>query len=159
LPARAEGKLQELGAWKSEAVKRYAHFAPEQMRKAADRLATFWYTGPKAPAAEAPQVSESLVPAVGIEPTTNGLQIAFVPRWNFVNQALAALANLKTDVIKAQLRHSKSGEGTIYCRCSFSAGSGIPRRTDLDRAPCVLQRSFRSTLARGNSATPIPGPA
>ena len=35
-------ELQELGAWKSELmVKRYAHFAPEQLRKAADRLATF----------------------------------------------------------------------------------------------------------------------
>jgi hypothetical protein len=69
------GELQELGAWKSEAmVRRYADFAPEQMRKAADRLATFWYTAPKEAAAEAPQVSESLVPAVGIEPTTNGLQ-------------------------------------------------------------------------------------
>jgi hypothetical protein len=41
------GELQEPGAWKSEAmVKRYAHFAPEQMRKAADRLSTFWYTAP-----------------------------------------------------------------------------------------------------------------
>lgn len=39
------GELQELGAWKSEAmVKRYAHFAPEQLRRAADRFATFWYT-------------------------------------------------------------------------------------------------------------------
>jgi hypothetical protein len=55
-------------------VKRYAHFAPEQLRKAADRLATFWYTAPKEAAAEGRQVSESLVPAVGIEPTTNGLQ-------------------------------------------------------------------------------------
>jgi hypothetical protein len=35
-------ELQELGAWKSELmVKRYAHFAPEQLRTAADRLATF----------------------------------------------------------------------------------------------------------------------
>ena len=39
------GELQELGAWKSEMmVKRYAHFAPEQLRRAADRLATFWWT-------------------------------------------------------------------------------------------------------------------
>jgi len=38
----------------------------------------------------------------------------------FVNQTLAALANLKTDVIKAQLRRSKSGEGAIDCRRSFS---------------------------------------
>jgi len=31
-------ELQELGAWKSETmVKRYAHFAPEQLRRAADR--------------------------------------------------------------------------------------------------------------------------
>ena len=69
------GELQELGAWKSEAmVRRYAHFAPEQTRKAADRLATFLYTGPEKEMADAPQVSDSLVPAVGIEPTTNGLQ-------------------------------------------------------------------------------------
>jgi hypothetical protein len=39
------GELQELGAWKSESmVKRYAHFAPEQLRRAADRLAAFSYT-------------------------------------------------------------------------------------------------------------------
>jgi hypothetical protein len=35
-------ELQELGAWKSERmVKRYAHFAPEQLSAAAARLATF----------------------------------------------------------------------------------------------------------------------
>jgi hypothetical protein len=69
------GELQELGAWKSEAmVRRYAHFAPEQMRKAADRLAMFWYTGPKKPSVVNAQVSDSLVPAAGFEPTTNGLQ-------------------------------------------------------------------------------------
>ncbi|MEO6749353.1 MAG: tyrosine-type recombinase/integrase [Casimicrobiaceae bacterium] len=35
-------ELQELGAWKSALmVKRYAHFAPEQLRAAAARLATF----------------------------------------------------------------------------------------------------------------------
>lgn len=35
-------ELQELGAWKSDLmVKRYAHFAPEQLRAAANRLATF----------------------------------------------------------------------------------------------------------------------
>ena len=38
-------ELQELGAWKSaEMVRRYAHFAPEQLRAAADKLATFSYT-------------------------------------------------------------------------------------------------------------------
>jgi hypothetical protein len=69
------GELQAPGAWKSEAmVRRETHFVPEQMRKATDRLATFWYTAPKEAPAEAAQVSESLVPAVGIEPTTNGLQ-------------------------------------------------------------------------------------
>ena len=42
------GELQELGAWKSELmVKRYAHFAPEHLRAAADKLATFSYTPPK----------------------------------------------------------------------------------------------------------------
>jgi hypothetical protein len=35
-------ELQELGAWKSERMaKRYAPFAPEELRSAADRLATF----------------------------------------------------------------------------------------------------------------------
>jgi integrase len=54
------GELQELGAWKTEAmVRRYAHFAPEQLRKAADRLATFWSTVPKEPAIEASQVVEN----------------------------------------------------------------------------------------------------
>ena len=69
------GELQELGAWKSEAmVKRYAHFAPEQMRKAADRLATFWSTVPKKPTDQPSQVVEYWVPAPGFEPGTNGLQ-------------------------------------------------------------------------------------
>jgi hypothetical protein len=36
-------ELQELGAWKSDViVKRYAHFAPEQLRAPANRLATFF---------------------------------------------------------------------------------------------------------------------
>ena len=35
-------ELQELGAWKSEAmVRRYAHFAPEQLRAAAGKLLHF----------------------------------------------------------------------------------------------------------------------
>ena len=66
----------------------------------------------------------SLVPAVGIEPTTNGLQNGFVPTWSFVTQTLAALANLKTDVIKAQLGHSQSGEGTICCHRPVSQRIG-----------------------------------
>jgi hypothetical protein len=42
-------ELQELGAWKSELmVKRYAHFAPEQLGTAADRLATFSLRSAKA---------------------------------------------------------------------------------------------------------------
>ncbi len=65
------GELRELGAWESEAtVRRYAHFAPEQMRKATDRLATFWCTDPKKPSVIDPQVSDFLVPAVGIEPAS-----------------------------------------------------------------------------------------
>jgi integrase len=69
------GELQELGAWKSEAmVRRYAHFAPEQTREAADRLATFWSTVPNEAKPGALQVAESLVPAPGIEPGTFGLQ-------------------------------------------------------------------------------------
>jgi hypothetical protein len=36
-------ELQEPGAWKPELmVKRYAHFAPEQLRSAAIRLGTFF---------------------------------------------------------------------------------------------------------------------
>jgi integrase len=42
-------ELQELGAWKSaEMVRRYAHFAPEQLRTAANRLATFSLRSEKA---------------------------------------------------------------------------------------------------------------
>jgi hypothetical protein len=47
-------ELQELGAWKSELmVKRYAHFAPEQLRTAANRLGTFLGTPGSAANAEA----------------------------------------------------------------------------------------------------------
>ena len=47
-------ELQELGAWKSELmVKRYAHFAPEQLRSAATRLGTFLGTPGSAENAEA----------------------------------------------------------------------------------------------------------
>jgi len=46
------GELGEFGAWKSETmIKRYAHFAPEQLRNAADRLARFWSTETKQVAA------------------------------------------------------------------------------------------------------------
>jgi hypothetical protein len=46
--------LQELDAWKSELmVKRYAHFAPEQLRTAANRLGTFLGTPGSAANAEA----------------------------------------------------------------------------------------------------------
>jgi hypothetical protein len=70
------GELQELGAWKTESmVRRYAHFAPEQLRKAADRLATFWSTETNQVTAETPQPVELLVGRVGIEPTTNGLRV------------------------------------------------------------------------------------
>ena len=52
-------ELQELGGWKSELmVKRYAHFAPEQLRAAARRLDTFSYTAPPAPAQEHAQAIE-----------------------------------------------------------------------------------------------------
>ncbi len=52
-------ELQELGAWKSaEMVRRYAHFAPEQLRAAADKLATFSYTPPKSEPREPPQAIE-----------------------------------------------------------------------------------------------------
>jgi integrase len=49
-------ELQELGAWKSaEMVRRYAHLAPEQLRAAADKLATFSYTPPKSETRESTQ--------------------------------------------------------------------------------------------------------
>ncbi len=52
-------ELQELGAWKSaEMVRRYAHFAPEQLRAAADNLARFSYTPPKNETRESTQVIE-----------------------------------------------------------------------------------------------------
>jgi hypothetical protein len=50
--ARFARATEELGAWKTEAmVKRYAHFAPEQLRKAADRLETSSGNGQIAPEA------------------------------------------------------------------------------------------------------------
>ena len=53
-------ELQELGAWKSELiVKRYAHFAPEQLRTAADRLATFSLRSAKATPQESTPLSGS----------------------------------------------------------------------------------------------------
>jgi integrase len=53
------GELQELGAWKSELmVKRYAHFAPEHLRAAADKLATFSCTPAKSEPREPAQVIE-----------------------------------------------------------------------------------------------------
>src|SRR5437868_7123435 len=39
--------------------------------------------------------------------------------WSFVNQILAALANLETNLSKAQIRHTKSGEGAIDGHRSF----------------------------------------
>jgi len=52
-------ELQELGAWKSgEMVRRYAHLAPEQLRAAADNLATFSYTPPKNETQESTQAIE-----------------------------------------------------------------------------------------------------
>ena len=49
-------ELQELGAWKSALMmKRYAHFAPEQLRAAAAKLATFSSTVPENEAPEATQ--------------------------------------------------------------------------------------------------------
>jgi hypothetical protein len=48
--------LQKLGAWKSALmVKRYAHFAPEQLRAAAAKLATFSSTVPENETPEAAQ--------------------------------------------------------------------------------------------------------
>ena len=52
-------ELQELGAWKSELmVKRYAHFAPEHLRAAAAKLATFSLRSTEAVPQEATQVIE-----------------------------------------------------------------------------------------------------
>ena len=52
-------ELQELGAWKSALmVKRYAHFAPEQLRAAAAKLATFSSTVPENETPEATQAFE-----------------------------------------------------------------------------------------------------
>jgi len=51
-------ELQELGAWKSALmVKRYAHFAPEQLRAAAAKLATFSSTVPEN---ETPQAAQAI---------------------------------------------------------------------------------------------------
>jgi hypothetical protein len=70
------GELQELGAWKTETmVKRYAHFAPEQLRRAADRLATFWSTGTELAQKKTRQPIDLLVGRAGFEPATNGLKV------------------------------------------------------------------------------------
>ncbi len=70
-------ELQELGAWKSELmVKRYAHFAPEQLRTAANRLGTFlgtpWIRGKRG---SAHNVLIDLAPRPGLEPGTCGLTV------------------------------------------------------------------------------------
>jgi hypothetical protein len=123
-------------------VRRYAHFAPAQLRSAANRLATFWSTGPREPRAISTQPRvDSLVPAVGIEPTTNGLQNAFEPTLSIFNQTLAALANLETSVIKAQLRHSQSGDGT-------SQANRVQFRVRLGEVRCYVA----ATLRHGRSA-------
>ena len=52
-------ELQELGAWKlALMVKRYAHFAPEQLRAAAAKLATFSSTVPENETPEPTQAIE-----------------------------------------------------------------------------------------------------
>ena len=71
-------ELQELGAWKSaEMVRRYAHFAPEQLRAAADKLATFSYT----PHRQASRRNQRKLlinwPRPGLEPGTCGLTVRF----------------------------------------------------------------------------------
>jgi hypothetical protein len=59
-------ELQELGAWTSEAmVRRYAHFAPEQLRVAADKLATFSYTPPKSETRERRKLLNNWLPDQG----------------------------------------------------------------------------------------------
>jgi hypothetical protein len=59
-------ELQELGAWKSgEMVRRYARFAPEQLRAAANRLATFSYTPPKSPTPKPSKLLSKWPPDLG----------------------------------------------------------------------------------------------
>jgi hypothetical protein len=45
----------------------------------------------------------------GIEPSTNGLRGEVDPCVFLVNQALAALADLETSVIRSQFGHNQSG--------------------------------------------------
>ena len=70
-------ELQELGAWKSELmVKRYAHFAPEQLRSAATRLGTFFgHTWVRGERGGTHNVLIDLAPRPGLEPGTCGLTV------------------------------------------------------------------------------------
>ena len=68
-------ELQALGGWQSEAmVRRYAHLAPDHLRLAAEKSTTFWLRSGKNGNQNSVQVIDSMVPTVGFEPTTNGLQ-------------------------------------------------------------------------------------
>ena len=99
------------------------------------------------------RTSAALVPAVGIEGTTNGLQIAFVPTWSFVNQVLAALANLKTGVIQSQLRHSQSGEGTSERKVVGSTSGRWRRHAALRRGRSALAMSPGCAPSLNNDLT------
>jgi len=69
-------ELQELGGWKSEAmVRRYAHFAPDHLRRAADNTATFWLRSGKSESQNIPQDVDSMGWLMGLEPTTTGITI------------------------------------------------------------------------------------
>ncbi|MCC6197348.1 MAG: hypothetical protein IT518_23080, partial [Burkholderiales bacterium] len=56
-------ELQHLGAWKFKLrAKRYAHIAPENLRAAAARLATFSSTVPTSETPQSPQTVDGLAP-------------------------------------------------------------------------------------------------
>ncbi len=68
-------ELQELGGWKTEAmVRRYAHLAPDHLRLAAEKSATFWLRSGKSKDQKAVQVIDLMVPTERFELPTNGLQ-------------------------------------------------------------------------------------
>ena len=84
-------ELQRLGGWRSSMmVERYAHLAPDHLARAANQLDSL-------------SGGYGLVPAVGIEPTINGLQISCsASPSTCISLAIALMAASK---IRANLDH------------------------------------------------------
>jgi integrase len=125
-------ELQELGAWKSaEMVRRYAHFAPEQLRAAADKLVTLSYTPPKSETREATQAIEYLAPRPGLEPGT----VVALSRAYERSEFSGSIFSLST------IRHSSASEPALtfrimLLRWTFTVVSVMP----ISPAICLFNR-------------------